>query len=202
MFARCAEIVTTYFVRKEIITKDDKEIYGYGFEILLSSVFSVALTIIIGFIANRLIDSLVFLVVYCSLRMEAGGFHASTHFRCILLFISVFVITMNVASNIVIVNMIIIAPLLLCCILLFCIFAPVENKEIKFQAELKRRLRLKANILLIMYILIFGFCLHFDLVNIRYVLIGIMAILWESILIILGVLQNIHLERLTIKSQV
>lgn len=195
MFAKSAEIVTSYFVKNQIISEDEKEIYNYGFEILLSSIFSITLALVIGIITKRIIDTLVYLTVFCTLRKEAGGFHASTHFRCIFSFISVFGMILYITSVMTAIKMLAFIPILFCCLLLFLRLAPVENSEVVFQSERRNKLKLKANILLVIYILLILLCLLFELVNARYVLMGIMAIIWESILLIMGVFQNILSER-------
>ena len=150
MFARCAKRFTTYFVKNGIILEDDKEIYEYGFEVIISSIFSIVLSMIIGIIANRFIDTIVFLLIYCSLRREAGGFHASTHFRCTISFVFILCLTLYITSISEVLEVVInFAPLLVVCFIVFLIFSPVENGEVKFNRKVKNHMKYRANALLI-----------------------------------------------------
>lgn len=191
MFTKCAQSLTAYFVKKEIIAEEDEEIYAYGFELLIPSVFAVTVALLIGMLAKRLFASIVFLVVYCSLRRQAGGFHAKTHFRCTFSFVFMYCLLMYLTSFERINEQIVLfSPLLLISCVLFALFAPVDNSEVQFEKRTKQEMKCKACILLVLYEMVIFYCVYIEKGWKEYVAIGELAIGFESILLVLGVLQN------------
>ena len=57
----------------QIITEEVFDIYVYGLELLLSFFFSSSVIVIIGTILGRVIETLVFLLVFVLLRSFTGG---------------------------------------------------------------------------------------------------------------------------------
>lgn len=84
-------------------------------------------TIVIGVIVGKVFESIAFLVFYIPLRSYAGGYHASTPWRCY--FISI-VIIMEMLLFIGYVDLSIIYIILLLVGMVVCFaFAPVEDKN-------------------------------------------------------------------------
>jgi accessory gene regulator B len=62
--------------QSEIISVEDNELYEYGLHqsfILLANIFT---TILVGWIFNMMIESIIFLLAFVPLRSYAGGYHA------------------------------------------------------------------------------------------------------------------------------
>jgi len=79
-----SRIAVNYLNQYNLIgqSKDEYEHYKYGIEITISSVINLLLIFIIGILINRILYSLIFLIIFISLRQLTGGFHAKTYFRC------------------------------------------------------------------------------------------------------------------------
>ncbi len=90
-----------------IIKKDEESIYAYGTEVTLMLLSSVVTILAIGVVFSKLLEMLIFITVYSVLRGYAGGYHASSHFKCYLCSVFIFMVV-------------------LCCI----IFLPTEIKHI------------------------------------------------------------------------
>lgn len=71
---------------------EDKEIYEYGLQILLNTVFSIGIVLLIGGIINEFCGTAMFLLCYCSLRLFAGGLHANSNNRCMIIFIGGYIL--------------------------------------------------------------------------------------------------------------
>ena len=56
-----------------VITNDVLDIYIYGFELLLSFLFSTTLMVISGFLINKIPETIVFLTVFILLRSFTGA---------------------------------------------------------------------------------------------------------------------------------
>ena len=79
---KVADIFSEWLVESEIVRKDDRELYAYGFwqgGVLLFNFLTVA---VIGIITNMFWQSVVFTIAYGLLRPVAGGFHARTQRNC------------------------------------------------------------------------------------------------------------------------
>lgn len=79
--------ISSKLIDKKIIKEDDKEVYTYGFEIIISSLLILAGMIIIGIIFKCLLKVIVFILFFCSLRIQAGGYHAKSHLKCFTYFL-------------------------------------------------------------------------------------------------------------------
>ena len=79
---RLANTITDYYIRKKIITEEKREIYSYGFKLIIADVINYVIIISLGIVFNRLIESTSFLVALCGLRQFSGGFHAKTFWLC------------------------------------------------------------------------------------------------------------------------
>ena len=68
--------IIEFFASNDLIKNEDKEIYKYAFNIILSSLIHIATVMILGLCFNLLIESLTFYCAYIVIRKFAGGYHA------------------------------------------------------------------------------------------------------------------------------
>ncbi|MBQ8790866.1 MAG: accessory gene regulator B family protein [Ruminiclostridium sp.] len=86
MIKETTEIILS-FMKKNIHIEDDMiDVYRYGIEITLSSVLNFTLIFVISFIMNDFLLAVFFLLSFIPLRSFCGGYHASTYFKCNLIF--------------------------------------------------------------------------------------------------------------------
>lgn len=180
-----------YFIGKGKVDKKEEEIYAYGFEVLMSSVFSIICSLIIGVVLKKGVEAAIFLFVYCSIRKEAGGYHADTNIKCTLTFLSVFTFIMIVyekvsrnTSDLVLITLILLSDL---CIVLF---APVGTIENPIPIHREKKMKKKAILLASIYSIIFTYIMFFKEIYMDYAIIGTIAIIWLSILLISGKFKN------------
>lgn len=69
-------------VRNRIISEEDREVYIYGLELILNSLLVVGTIILLGILFNKVITTVIFLMVFCSIRSYSGGYHASQYWKC------------------------------------------------------------------------------------------------------------------------
>lgn len=79
---KLANTLTDYYIRKNVIPEDKREIYSYGFKLIIADVINYIIIISLGIVFNRLIESIIFLITLCGLRQFSGGFHAKTFWLC------------------------------------------------------------------------------------------------------------------------
>ena len=90
MLNKMAVKITDKLVLKKIVSDDMADIYIYGFELLISFVFSTISVVIIGLILGRFLQTLMFLTTFILLRSFTGGYHANTYAMCSFVTLSLF----------------------------------------------------------------------------------------------------------------
>lgn len=93
---KVADLFSEWLVEREIVGKDDKDLYAYGFwqgSVLLFNFLTVAF---IGIMASMLWQSVVFAIAYGLLRPVAGGFHARTQKKCYFYSILLLVLALGI----------------------------------------------------------------------------------------------------------
>lgn len=128
------ELLTTRIVETQIkkgkIKREEKELYQYGYRIMLEKAIAFLLTIAVALVLDAWMEILVFCVAFISIRIYAGGFHAKTVTGCMIL--SSVMLVVGVLLNGILLNCkfysffvfvdIVILPII-------CIFAPAEHKN-------------------------------------------------------------------------
>ncbi len=83
MISRFAQNVASFFVKKKIIQSNESEIYTYGYEILISEAINWSITLVIALYAQKIWETVFYMLSFIRLREALGGFHAKTHMGCI-----------------------------------------------------------------------------------------------------------------------
>ena len=87
MYKKIAKIITDSFILKGIIKKEDKEIYEYSYEVLISQAVYIFIMLFISILFKAFFETLVFFIGFYICRSLTGGYHASNYIKCHLLFI-------------------------------------------------------------------------------------------------------------------
>ena len=141
-----ANSITNYYIRKNIIPEEKAEIYCYGFKLIIADIINYAIIIALGLLVNKVLDSIIFLVVLCGLRLFCGGFHARTFWLCrtsmVLTYTSVIVLSelMKHTENIIVVSTLV----NFLCVLFLCVFAPIEHENKPLSKEQKKSNKYKS----------------------------------------------------------
>ena len=125
----------------------DIDLYVYAYEVMFSYIFNLLIATIIAVATNNFITVLLFLVFFIPLRTFAGGYHAITHWRCMissaimLLLISIAEKELLTFMN----NWSIVITIIIAGVIIF-LFAPLEDSNKKLsESEIKvykKRVRL------------------------------------------------------------
>lgn len=86
MYEKIAKLITNYFIRKSIIKKEDKEVYEYSFEVLISQAIYILIMLFISILFKAFFETLIFFIGFYTCRSLIGGYHASNYIKCHLLF--------------------------------------------------------------------------------------------------------------------
>lgn len=71
-----------HLIDNQTIEKEYEDVYTYGLELLISFIISTSIILVIGLAINRIAETLIYFLVFISLRQFSGGYHADTHIRC------------------------------------------------------------------------------------------------------------------------
>ncbi len=85
MLHNTAKKITNYMVNRQIITEDTFEIYQYGFEIIISTLLTSLSIMIVASLADSFQTGILFFLISIPLKVTAGGYHASTYFKCFII---------------------------------------------------------------------------------------------------------------------
>lgn len=137
-----------------VISKEDVPVYRYGYLLLFETLANIVAGIVVGVLFQQLCVVFIFWIGYMPLRSYAGGWHASTFFKCFLvsnlwLIIAVVVIKFfEVPINI---WTIIVDAL---CILIICVLSPVDTESKPLDTEERKKYKAKTIVILITHIVI------------------------------------------------
>ena len=86
MIHNLAVRMAAVFVAHGESSSDDADIYAYACEKIVSTLVNVIIGMATAFLFGRLVEGIVFITGFAMLRKYTGGYHAKTHFNCILTF--------------------------------------------------------------------------------------------------------------------
>lgn len=75
----------TFLTKDENVSKEDREIIAYGFECILSKAINILSLLPAVIWLGMFKEWLIFLVLFGILRPLAGGYHAETKLRCLII---------------------------------------------------------------------------------------------------------------------
>lgn len=142
MIARLSKRMASFFVRNDVIKSEDEEVYEYGLQLLLSTVFNGIIALILAIISGTALQCVCYLAVFVLLRKSAGGFHAKTHFGCCCILsvvLSLFIIFIKFVPNEV--YGIVAAIAVVFSVVIILMFAPLEHENKPISDKDKSRLR-------------------------------------------------------------
>ena len=133
---------TAKLARKGIIEEKSRRLYEYGFELLISSVISIMVTIVIGIVLHAGVFSIGYLAGLIPIRIYAGGYHAKTHRGCYIIFGLIFGTTVLI-SKVLPYRPSMIICLYICLFTVLYKYAPLEAKNKPLTVEQYKKYRAK-----------------------------------------------------------
>lgn len=94
MIARLSEMLADALVGSGAAREEDRDIYVYGMDVLLSTAANIICILALGILIGRTLETLLFMSFFTVLRSAAGGFHANTHFKCFLIMLAAYALAM------------------------------------------------------------------------------------------------------------
>ena len=92
MLGRIADIIAVLFLKKNIINEDELPVYQYGMQVLICNIAGMLTVLIVGILISRLVESIIFITIYATLRIYTGGYHARTPLVCNIVFLGTYLV--------------------------------------------------------------------------------------------------------------
>ncbi len=79
---KIAAKISDYLCSKELIDQSEKEIYTYGYEVILENAVKTFILLILGVVLKKAIVTIIFIIAFTTLRAYCGGYHAKKAWQC------------------------------------------------------------------------------------------------------------------------
>ncbi|MGL5716597.1 MAG: accessory gene regulator ArgB-like protein [Paraclostridium sp.] len=182
--------ITSFLVCNKSIENEDSEVCSYGLEILISSLINLVVVLILGVIFRKFIQTVVFVICYCSIRQYSGGYHANTHIKCIFTFLCMYLVTVFVSGEIDSVYLksivVLIGALNWLNIYLLVPVEHINNPLSDFEKDKnKKNARIISTLILICMLI--GASIGYTY---EYIIYGVLALCWVNFMLILQIVKN------------
>ena len=144
--------ITDFYIKRNIIKEDEKEVYQYGVELILNEMLTFGVILIYSLIAWKIRYAVEFLSVFCLTRVYCGGYHASKQYVCRLTMLGVFFSIYILSKALNAINPIWLFLLLAICFAIISMLVPVKHpNKILTERQIKKNRKMG-----ILTFLIFG----------------------------------------------
>lgn len=139
IITKLCRIIADFFIKEKIIDKDQRDIYEYGIELCISSIIGIVIVLIVGLVSCKLIECIVFYIVFCFMRLFCGGFHAKTHLLCKISF--TFILCLVLLLDWLLYEIPNYYWVIMCfyCFIIVCSLAPIDNPNKRLSEEEKKK---------------------------------------------------------------
>lgn len=108
------------------------DIYVYGFELIISSIIETSALLLVGFLIGKIIETMLFLFSFSSIRFFSGGYHANSYLKCFAVTLVNYFLVLFLYNNLIdfSVNIILVFSLVtfILSLILFIKVCPVKSK--------------------------------------------------------------------------
>lgn len=159
MIVKGAEIITNWLIKNNEIDKADKELYQYALYSFFLTLSPMLLAIVLGGVMGCLKESVCIILPFMFIRKFSGGYHAKHSGTCLIcssLLLSLCIgVSMYAKCNRYLFLLTFFASIML------IIFSPIEHENRRLDHEEKRRYKIIASILVLLFGILSIVCFMF-----------------------------------------
>lgn len=143
---KLSDLITDFCMRHSKIPQGKREIYNYGFKLIIADIINFTIVILLGLCIRRTLESVIFLLTLCGLRIYSGGYHAKTYLLCRVSMIATYIAVMLTAWLVLSISGTTTIVVIINIISVFGVskLAPIENMNKKLSSRLKRENKIKS----------------------------------------------------------
>ncbi|SHJ35775.1 accessory gene regulator ArgB-like protein [Lutispora thermophila] len=165
-----------------IISIEDKDIYYYGLQLIVSTIVKGMGLLIIALLFDKVVEALIFIGAFGLLRINAGGFHLDTYFKCFVV-TSAFMMLCIWIGNMIPLS---IAPyIIICCLamtaLFILLYAPVDNPNRPLNGKEYKKFRVRSLYIMYFFAITIILVCFIKTELYKYMCIASLSILFEGI---------------------
>lgn len=180
-------MITDFLYAKGTIKNSEKEIYQYGYILILDGLLDTIVLLLYGLIIHKFLATVLFILVFTTARMFSGGYHARSRWQCILItFISCF-ISINYSESLIglFERKVCLVIGLVICYVIFILFAPIENSNKPLEEEDIQINKIKSLVLLSLYAIIIAVTSIYNVIYSDVIFITLMEV---TLFMIIGII--------------
>lgn len=95
---KISDKIANCFVENKVIEEEKCEIFAYGLELMMITVFDILAVLILSLFLHRFLETVIYLAAFIPLRIYTGGYHADSALKCFLIFLCSFVLFVAIIS--------------------------------------------------------------------------------------------------------
>lgn len=162
MIGLCADGITDWLIRHKAIEEQDRELYAYAAYSFIMTISPLLLSIMFGFIAGMVKQSIILIIPFMVIRKYSGGYHAKNAYSCLISSCLLLVLCIYATSFIMcgfklaVVTAIAVGSLIIC--------SPVDSENRRLEPDERKRYKYMTMVLALSFGLLFAvLCLlHMD----------------------------------------
>lgn len=154
MLTSLCRIIVDFFIRENIVSEEQRDIYQYGIEICVSTLIGLLIVLAIGIFSGKFIESVIFYIVFCLTRAFCGGFHARSHLLCKATLICVLILVLAVDLVLSDIENYYWFIVYLYSLIIVYAFAPIENPNKRLTSDDKKRCKIISIILMMVWLVV------------------------------------------------
>lgn len=189
MITKLSNAIADSLLKKNIMESKEREVYVYGFFIIISHIIFFLVTVLIGILFKIPFYAMIFFLSFSSVRGFTGGIHAKTEFLCDILSTVSILICLAAVKTVIIHSLtyIALAALALSSVLII-VLKPVDTPQKALSQSEKSHFHKKSITLTILYCIL---SVVFMLLKLPGITVAISAGLsLASVLLVLGKLKH------------
>ncbi|WP_425449765.1 accessory gene regulator ArgB-like protein [Dethiothermospora halolimnae] len=187
MIDTVAKKTTEKLINNDIISFDDYDIYLYGLQLVYSTIVDFIGIILITFALGWIKEAIIFLLIFSTLRVQAGGYHAKTYLSCFIM-TSLFVLVpiWGVKNLEVLKSLSFQGLIIFIAMIIFFIFAPKDTPNKPLSEREVKKYRRNSRILVTVYSLTIIVTCIYSKNLIEFCAIASLAVFIESLTLIIN----------------
>lgn len=160
---KIAAKISSFLCARGVVEEEEKDLYTYGYEIILENIGKTILLLIAGGIIHKFVATCIFVVGFVSLRSSCGGYHAKKAWQCDILTVllwGIVICATPVVRMIVSEQRVFLLLIVLVSELIIIHYAPVEHRNNRLTKEKREKNRRQALVMGTLYgilVLLFSF---------------------------------------------
>lgn len=165
MIQKFVDTMVKQQVANEIISKEEVDIYKYGYYLLLEIAMNIIIAMCIGIAFQDIKTVIIFLFIYIPLRTYSGGWHANRLWKCTLISNFIIIIAEMITNYWKqYLSLYIGVLIVIICAVLILFVSPVDTETKEINDTERKVYKRKTHIIVVIQMCVLVFCmvLHYD----------------------------------------